>query len=66
MKTFGGMVNHCTCFRKSFRTLKNLCLVNDLKTVDDIARETKCGTKCGLCVPYMQKMLDTGKVEFSP
>jgi bacterioferritin-associated ferredoxin len=33
-------------------------------TLDDIMRETGCGDQCGLCCPYLRRMLATGETEF--
>jgi bacterioferritin-associated ferredoxin len=31
----------------------------------DIQRETGCGAGCGLCRPYLRRMLETGQTEFT-
>ena len=30
----------------------------------DLVRETGCGGQCGLCRPYLSRMLRTGETEF--
>jgi bacterioferritin-associated ferredoxin len=30
----------------------------------DLIRETGCGAQCGLCRPYLERMLQTGETEF--
>ena len=30
----------------------------------DLAREFRCGTGCGLCEPYVRRMMRTGQVVF--
>ncbi len=32
--------------------------------VQDLVRETGCGGQCGLCRPYLRRMLETGETEF--
>jgi len=32
--------------------------------LDDIASMTGCGAGCGLCRPYLRRMLATGETEF--
>ena len=32
--------------------------------LDDLVRETGCGGQCGLCRPYLSRMLRTGETEF--
>jgi bacterioferritin-associated ferredoxin len=31
----------------------------------DIVRETRCGANCGLCRPYIRRMIATGETEFT-
>ena len=33
-------------------------------SLDDLVRETGCGGQCGLCRPYLSRMLRTGETEF--
>jgi bacterioferritin-associated ferredoxin len=33
-------------------------------TLADLVRETGCGGQCGLCRPYLSRMLRTGETEF--
>ena len=51
----------CVCFDRTFEEMK----VAGWQSLEDILQETKCGTKCGLCVPYIRRMLDTGETRFS-
>ena len=32
--------------------------------LEEIARSTGCGATCGLCRPYLRRMLATGETEF--
>jgi bacterioferritin-associated ferredoxin len=32
--------------------------------LEEIARATGCGAGCGLCRPYLRRMLATGETEF--
>jgi len=50
----------CACFDKSFAELKE----SGLDTLEKIAERYRCGTKCGLCRPYIQQMLDSGETTF--
>ena len=34
-------------------------------TLDALIRETGCGGQCGLCRPYLRRMLATGETVFS-
>lgn len=33
-------------------------------TLEEIMRETGCGAGCGLCRPYLRRMLQTGETTF--
>ena len=33
--------------------------------LEDIIRETDCGAGCGLCRPYIRRMLETGETQFT-
>jgi bacterioferritin-associated ferredoxin len=58
------MVTHCICFDISFAKLKK---VADTRGVHDLEALQDCvqfGQKCGLCHPYVRKMLRTGQTEF--
>ena len=33
-------------------------------TLTDVIRETGCGGQCGLCRPYISRLLRTGETEF--
>jgi bacterioferritin-associated ferredoxin len=57
------IVNRCVCFEKSFLELK---LYADEHEADlrELRRVFKCGQGCGLCLPYLKEMLDTGRTSF--
>jgi len=54
-------VKRCVCFDKSFDDLQR----SGLKTVHEIAEEFGCTTGCGLCRPYIERMLETGETKFA-
>ena len=33
--------------------------------LEDVMRETGCGDQCGLCRPYLRRMLATGQTAFT-
>jgi len=47
----------------SFATLRQLALSHRW-TLEDLIRETGCGAQCGLCRPYIARMMDTGQTAF--
>ena len=46
-------VRGCVCFNISFRTLRRMCSDRH-ERVPQVCRQTRCGSACGLCVPYLQ------------
>jgi bacterioferritin-associated ferredoxin len=49
----------------TFEAVKVVADVEGLTTVDEIAAATGCGSGCGLCRPYLQKMLETSETAFA-
>jgi bacterioferritin-associated ferredoxin len=58
-------IRACICHHKTFNEVKQLCAANGWSTLEEIAARTGCGTGCGLCRPYLQRMLDTGETAFA-
>jgi bacterioferritin-associated ferredoxin len=57
-------VTHCLCRRVAFARL--LPVARDRGwLLEDLMRETGCGDQCGLCRPYLRRMLETGETAFS-
>jgi bacterioferritin-associated ferredoxin len=60
----GIRVSMCVCRQLPFARL--LSLARDHQwNLDDLVRETGCGGGCGLCRPYLRRMLETGRTEFT-
>ena len=58
-------VHHCLCFEHTFGDLKRLAEEQGLTTVTQTTERTGCGSGCGLCVPYLELMLQTGETAFA-
>lgn len=56
-------IDRCICRRFPFAELLPLVRANDW-SLDDVMRETGCGAQCGLCRPYIRRMLATGETVF--
>ena len=56
-------IDRCVCMRFPFTELLTLARTEswDLAAV---MRETGCGDECGLCRPYVRRMLATGETVF--
>jgi bacterioferritin-associated ferredoxin len=59
----GISIDRCVCFERSFVELKIRAQENKLDA-DGIARRYGCGSCCGLCRPYIERMLETGQTSF--
>ena len=59
----GIRIDRCVCQRMTFAQLLPLAQAGRW-TLDDLMRETGCGAQCGLCRPYLRRMLVTGEVVF--
>ena len=59
----GLRITMCVCRQMPFARILPLARAGawDLEA---IARATGCGAGCGLCRPYLRRMLTTGETEF--
>lgn len=57
-------VRACLCYPHTFAELKLLAEQNDWQTAADITTAVGCGSGCGLCRPYLARMLETGETAF--
>ena len=58
-------VKACMCYPYTFAELKTLADRNSWTTLDQIREAVGCSTGCGLCRPYLLRMLETGEIEFA-
>jgi bacterioferritin-associated ferredoxin len=56
-------IDRCICRRTPFGELLPLARAKGW-SLDDLVRETGCGGQCGLCRPYLRRMLVTGETVF--
>ncbi|MEM1331299.1 MAG: (2Fe-2S)-binding protein [Planctomycetota bacterium] len=54
-----ALVTRCVCFDVTLSELKALSDA-DGSTIIELNRDTGCGGRCGLCIPYIKLMLQTG------
>lgn len=57
------LVSRCICRDLTFEALLPRARAAGW-TLADLVRETGCGAQCGLCRPYLDRMLQTGETEF--
>jgi bacterioferritin-associated ferredoxin len=60
----GLLIDRCICRNVPFAELLPLVRAHGW-TLDDVIRETGCGGQCGLCRPYLRRMIATGQTTFS-
>ena len=56
-------ITRCVCRRFPFAELLPLARTHRW-SLEDVMRETGCGDQCGLCRPYIRRMLATGETVF--
>jgi bacterioferritin-associated ferredoxin len=56
-------ITRCVCRRMPFAVLEPLARQHAW-TLDDVMQKTGCGDQCGLCRPYLRRMLASGETEF--
>lgn len=57
------IVDRCVCRGISFAELKEMAERTGAD-LDAITDQTGCGAGCSMCVPYIQKMLESGETCF--
>ncbi len=56
----------CVCHCKTFKEIKEYAQAHNIKTTDELVCNKICGRGCGLCYPYVEKVLRTGETAFRP
>lgn len=60
----GLAIDRCHCFGARFADLRDVARDTDAATVGDLQDHAVFGRKCGLCHPYVRRMLRTGETVF--
>ena len=55
-------VSRCVCFDRSFEELAAIAGETGGGLLE-MHKRTGCGARCGLCIPYLQIMLQTGETD---
>ncbi|MCB9845138.1 MAG: (2Fe-2S)-binding protein [Phycisphaeraceae bacterium] len=58
-------VDRCVCHDITFARLALLARRERLD-LDELSARTGCGTSCGMCRPYLSRMLHEGRTSFDP
>lgn len=56
----------CVCHRKSFELIKKEAEEKGLSKPTELYAYKICGCGCGMCQPYVEKMMRTGETAFVP
>ncbi len=59
-------VTRCVCHKRKFSELKQIAFVKKIKSVEGFQQLRLAGCGCGICRPYISKMLRTGETAFVP
>jgi NAD(P)H-nitrite reductase large subunit len=57
-------IERCVCHDVTFREVVDWSKATGCRSVDAAAREFKCTTSCGMCLPYVERALKTGQSVF--
>ncbi|MEO8666531.1 MAG: (2Fe-2S)-binding protein [Ignavibacteria bacterium] len=57
-------ITKCICFDTTFKEMKKIMKENNLKTLEELREVKMVAVNCRLCVPYILKMINTGKTKF--
>lgn len=56
-------IDRCVCLNRRFVDLLPLTRTRGF-SLAELMRATGCGDQCGLCRPYLRRMLSTGETAF--
>lgn len=57
-------VDACLCYKKSFTQILEHARQNKTLSLTELQQEIDFGKKCGLCLPYIRRALETGETVF--
>ena len=60
------LVRKCICHNIDFVDIRKRVIENSIENASELQAGNICGTKCQMCIPYIEILLKTGKVEFKP
>jgi len=57
-------IDCCLCYKKSFAEILEHARQTGSQTITELQEGIDFGGKCGLCLPYVRRMLKTGETVF--
>lgn len=61
-----GSVVRCICHSCSFEEIKAYVEEEGISSIGELQKQDICSNGCGLCIPYIKIMLQTGQTTFYP
>jgi bacterioferritin-associated ferredoxin len=58
-------IDRCVCHKVTFLEVREWCKAHPHAGFEDVQREFRCGTGCGLCAPYVRRTMRTDQVVFT-
>lgn len=59
-------VTRCICHNRMFDEIKSYSRKHNITSIDKLREIDFCSNDCGLCIPYIKAMLETGETAFIP
>jgi len=59
-------ISRCICHNRSFEAIKAYAEQHNIDTVKELQELNICSCGCRMCLPYVEKILETGKTSFKP
>ncbi|MDZ4713784.1 MAG: (2Fe-2S)-binding protein [bacterium] len=63
-KEYKYNITKCICYDTTFSEMKKIMQKHDLKTLDELKKVRMVASNCRLCLPYINRMIETGQTEF--
>lgn len=60
------LVNRCICHSRNFSDIKKHAEEKGYTEIKELQAENYCSNSCGLCIPYVEMVLESGETEFEP
>lgn len=54
----------CICFDTTFEEMKEIMKKNNINSIEELRNIKQIAENCRLCLPYIEKMIETGQTEF--
>lgn len=58
-------IDRCVCHKVTFAEIRDWRVEHPRAGFEEVQRRFRCGTGCGLCAPYVRRLLRTGQVVFT-